>query len=196
MSSRPLLCAARASLLAAPRAEALTDPSCGKLLGDLYAYLAAPLTTVDVLHMSNYQANGQWWGGYTRAELSRGWSSPRPGTVELTRARLVGSGIRLLSSRMVPVNPPAAVSRPLHDNRSAIPPELKAAARQIKEAHMQGWIDDEIPALGGLTPRQAAASPGSRAKLDLLLRDIEHYEVRLPSDERFDVGRQCVAFSL
>jgi hypothetical protein len=106
MTTRPLRCAAAALLLAASRAEALPDPSCTKLLGDLYAYLATPVSTVAVLHMSNYQANGQWWGGYTRAELSRGWSSSKAGTVDVNRVRLVGSGIRLSSASRKPIEAP------------------------------------------------------------------------------------------
>ena len=81
-------------------------------------------------------------------------------------------------------------SAPMHGRmvkNMAVPPALKAAARQMKEDHMLGWADDEIPALGGRTPRQAAKSPASRAKLELLLRDIEHREALLPADERFDV---------
>ncbi len=54
---------------------------------------------------------------------------------------------------------------------------------------MMGWVDEQIPALGGLTPREAAATPRSRVQLDLLLRDFEHHEARLPEDERFDMRR-------
>ena len=71
----------------------------------------------------------------------------------------------------------------------SMPPELKAIARQMKEAHMQSWVDEQIPALGGLTPRQAAASKQSRKQLELLLKEFEHFEAQLPPDERFDMQR-------
>ena len=71
----------------------------------------------------------------------------------------------------------------------AMPPELKAVARQMKESHMQAWVDEPIPALGGLTPRKAAASPKSRRALELLLKEFEHFEAQLPADERFDMAR-------
>lgn len=43
--------------------------------------------------------------------------------------------------------------------------------------------------LDGQTPRDAARSAKSRKKLELLLRDMEHLENRLPEDERFDMRR-------
>ncbi len=43
--------------------------------------------------------------------------------------------------------------------RPAQDPEFAAMARKFKEQHMLAWLDDEIPALGGLTPREAAQSP-------------------------------------
>lgn len=79
---------------------------------------------------------------------------------------------------------------------AAIPPEIRAAVREMREAHMTAWMDETIPALGGLTPRQAAASKRSRDALDLLLRDIEHHEGQLPAEERLDVGRLRRALGL
>lgn len=68
-------------------------------------------------------------------------------------------------------------------------PELDAIEREFKETHMLAWLDDEIPALGGLTPREAAKSRRSMKSLELLLREIENHEARLPESQRFDVGR-------
>jgi hypothetical protein len=65
----------------------------------------------------------------------------------------------------------------------------QAMLRELKEAHYREWIDTPIPALGGKTPRAATRSARSRQKLDLLLRDIENRESRLPAAERFDVAR-------
>jgi len=75
------------------------------------------------------------------------------------------------------------------DRRPEKPPEFKAIEREFKEKHMAAWVDEAIPALGGLTPREAAKSPRTRKDLDLLLRQLENTESRLPADERFDVGR-------
>ncbi len=76
-----------------------------------------------------------------------------------------------------------AKSRPAPAKREQ-PPELKAMLREYKKEHMRRWVDEEIPALGGLTPRAATAKPASRAKLDLLLKDMENQESRLPADEQ------------
>jgi len=53
---------------------------------------------------------------------------------------------------------------------------------------MDGWIDEPIPALGGLTPRDAAKLPRARPKLLTLLKEFEQHEARLPADERIDLG--------
>ena len=67
-------------------------------------------------------------------------------------------------------------------------PREEVLLRQVKEAHYHDWIDQPIPALGGKTPRAAARSKKSREALDLLLRDMENHENRLPERARFDVG--------
>jgi hypothetical protein len=46
------------------------------------------------------------------------------------------------------------------------------AALRIPSALKQ-WLDESIPALGGLTPRQAAADKAGRRELDALLKDLE-----------------------
>lgn len=45
-----------------------------------------------------------------------------------------------------------------------------------------------IPALGNHTPREAAADKKRHKSLDLLLREMENRENRLPLAERFDTG--------
>lgn len=67
--------------------------------------------------------------------------------------------------------------------------EFASIAKDFRERHMLAWLDDEIPALGDLTPREAAKSPRSRKSLELLLREFENHEARLPENERFDVNR-------
>lgn len=64
--------------------------------------------------------------------------------------------------------------------------EEQALAREYKERHYRDWLDTPLPALGGKTPRAAARSAKSRETLDLLLRDMENRENRLPPAARFD----------
>jgi hypothetical protein len=41
------------------------------------------------------------------------------------------------------------------------------------------WLDDSIPALDGLTPRQAAADPTRREQLERLLAEFDGYDERI-----------------
>jgi SEC-C motif len=66
-------------------------------------------------------------------------------------------------------------------------PEMQEAMRQFRAQYMLDWLDESIPALGGLTPRQAAADKRSHKALDLLLRDLEYNESHLPEGDRSDV---------
>lgn len=62
--------------------------------------------------------------------------------------------------------------------------------RELKERHYATWPDHGVPALGGLTPRQAASgTPKQRAALEVLLKDMEFSENRMPAEERYDFGR-------
>ena len=68
-------------------------------------------------------------------------------------------------------------------------PEMDEAMRQFREQYMQQWLDDSIPALGGLTPKQAAADPKHHAALKSLLRDVEYHESRLPPAQQCDMAK-------
>jgi hypothetical protein len=73
--------------------------------------------------------------------------------------------------------------------REPMPPEVLDAMRKMQEEHYRRWLDEPIPALGGLTPRAAAAKGGAAGeKLRVLLAEIEHAEGRAPEGQRFDVG--------
>ena len=77
------------------------------------------------------------------------------------------------------------------------PPELLEAMRRIQEEFHTRWLDVEVPALGGLTPREAARRGGAaRRKIDLLLAEFENAEARRPAEERFDVAKLHQALGL
>ena len=68
-------------------------------------------------------------------------------------------------------------------------PEALAVVRAFKERHYAAWLDDKLPALGGLTPRVAATrSPATRMKLEMLLQDLERSEARRPAAERYEMA--------
>lgn len=66
-------------------------------------------------------------------------------------------------------------------------PEMDEMMRQFSEEYMQRWLDDNIPALGGLTPKQAAADPKHHAALKSLLREMEYHENQAPAAQRCDM---------
>ncbi len=51
-------------------------------------------------------------------------------------------------------------------------PEVAAALDTFMRDHEARWVDQPIPALGGLTPRQAAADEAARPELEALLDDL------------------------
>jgi hypothetical protein len=75
--------------------------------------------------------------------------------------------------------------------RPAEPPpaEVVEVMRKVQAEHYRRCLDESIPALGGLTPREAARRKGaSQRELDVLLADLEHCEAGRPEAERFDVA--------
>jgi len=53
------------------------------------------------------------------------------------------------------------------------PPELLEALDEFMREKEIAWVDESIPALGGLTPRQAALDPTRREDLERLLREMD-----------------------
>ena len=111
------------------------------------------------------------------------------GMIEAALGNLVRYRIREETSATAAMNPDVS---PLRGSRApdvAPTPDMQDAVRQFREQYMLDWLDESIPALGGLTPREAAADKRNHKALDLLLRDVEYNENRLPISERFDVRR-------
>ncbi len=67
-------------------------------------------------------------------------------------------------------------------------PEVDALLRDFKARHYASWPEDSLPALDGLTPREAAAQPKYRARLDTLLKEMEYHESQEAPGRRFDFG--------
>ena len=81
--------------------------------------------------------------------------------------------------------------------REAMPPEVLDAMRRMEEEFHTRWLDLNVPALGGLTPREAARRGGTATKkLELLLAELENGQARRPVEERFDVSKLRVALGL
>lgn len=70
-----------------------------------------------------------------------------------------------------------------------MPPEMLAVVKRMQAEHYRTWVDEAIPALGGLTPRAAAKRKGApREALRLLLAEFEHGEATRPPAQRIDVA--------
>jgi hypothetical protein len=52
-------------------------------------------------------------------------------------------------------------------------PEIQEAMAEMSAKHWEGWFDEKIPALGGLTPRKAAKISEGRELLEALLYEYE-----------------------
>ncbi len=66
------------------------------------------------------------------------------------------------------------------------PAELVSLACKFKSQHYSRWPDEPVPALEGKTPRDAVLTRAGRRSVDLLLKEMENGEARLPAAERFD----------
>jgi hypothetical protein len=93
-------------------------------------------------------------------------------------------GSQLVSESIVPMeellaqdgqDPRATAASDAGARRLGLPPEEEAALlEQVMRDYEQRWLDEKLPALGGRTPRQAAAEGGSAlAELHALLDDIQ-----------------------
>jgi SEC-C motif len=67
-------------------------------------------------------------------------------------------------------------------------PEVDAMLRDFKARHYATWSDHGLPALDGLSPREAASQPKYRARLETLLKEMEYHESRGEPGQRFDFG--------
>lgn len=64
-----------------------------------------------------------------------------------------------------------------------LPPEVLAAVRAQFDRYEESWVDESIPALGGLTPRQALDDPTRRDDLFRLLDQMEARNAASPAPD-------------
>jgi hypothetical protein len=70
-----------------------------------------------------------------------------------------------------------------------LPAEIAQAVRDLIREREDAWLDESIPALGGCTPRQAAADPTRREDLAALLNEFDHRGAVPSPAVTFDVAR-------
>jgi SEC-C motif len=107
--------------------------------------------------------------------------------IDVRLSVLVRYRIREETSSAAAMNPQLATfGAPRAEVTDDPSPEMHDRVRQFREQYMLGWLDECIPALNGLTPRQAAKDPKKRSALETLLREGEHMESRFPDADRID----------
>ena len=66
---------------------------------------------------------------------------------------------------------------------------MQALELEYKRRHYEDWADHALPALEGRTPREAMRTAAGRARVDVLLKEMEHLEARTESGARFDFSQ-------
>ncbi len=80
-----------------------------------------------------------------------------------------------------------ALSRPMEDHRGAdFPLFSRRLLLDLKRRHYAEWPDQALPALDGLSPREAVRTAQGRNAVDVLLKDMENHEQRSAGAEAFD----------
>jgi hypothetical protein len=71
-------------------------------------------------------------------------------------------------------------------------PEVRQLTERMRREHWEQWLDMKVPALAGLTPREAARDPRSRERLEALLLEFEWRNARSegPTSPDLDVLRR------
>ena len=67
-------------------------------------------------------------------------------------------------------------------------PEVREAMREFRERRWEAWVDEEVPALDGLTPREAVRDADGREKVEALLAQFERYG-REEDEDAYDFDR-------
>ena len=73
---------------------------------------------------------------------------------------------------------------------STLPVEAKEQVERILEQQFMGWVDDKVPALGHIAPREAAKTALGREKVTDLINDWENSYSKAPDQQfQFDFNR-------
>ena len=76
----------------------------------------------------------------------------------------------------------ASDAPPEPDGMEELPPEAREQIARHMEAMQMRWADLTVPALGGMTPREAVRTPEGRREVAQLINDFENRQARSPKD--------------
>jgi len=85
-----------------------------------------------------------------------------------------------------PLSPPVAEQAARRRPPEPPPPEAEELVLEFKRRHYADWADHALPALGGLSPREAVRTARGRGAVDVLLKDMENHERRSSGATAFD----------
>lgn len=75
-------------------------------------------------------------------------------------------------------------------------PEVREMMRVQSERHWEVWLDEAIPALGNLTPREAAKTAAGRERLEALLAEFAWRAKTTPAEQRPNITALRVTLRL
>ena len=75
------------------------------------------------------------------------------------------------------------------DDTSDMPDEIRQVMKNLMLEQERKWVEEPIPALGGLSPRDAFNDPTRREDLVALLAEFDRRASTSPSIGTFDVDR-------
>jgi len=92
--------------------------------------------------------------------------------------QLLGDRIHLVGTKVKSVSQALRESKPRAEPKEPFmpPPEVIA---ELEEKMLRQWIDDSIPALGGLTPREAVKTPEGRRRVLELIDEAGRMQKRI-----------------
>jgi hypothetical protein len=118
----------------------------------------------------------------------------RSATIGAGLARHLGELVTMVDLKTEPATPEMMARRARQAPRGGkgpalSPEEERELVQRTLEQHYRSWPDEELPALGGLTPREAVEDREGRERVIALLRDFEESQASAPEPMRgFDFG--------
>jgi hypothetical protein len=111
-----------------------------------------------------------------RAEAIKAEISARLGPRARPKGVVIESVEKLMSAAAARGAPEARANRTRESNELERAPEVRAIMAKMNAEHWRTWPDIPLPALGGQTPRQAAAAPAGRERLEVLFLGFAAHE--------------------
>ena len=113
-----------------------------------------------------------------RAEAIKAEISTRFGPRARSKGVVIESVEQMMAAAAARGAPEAGANQVRESKRPEVTPdpELLAIMAKMNAEHWRTWPDIPLPALGGQTPRQAAAIPAGRERLEVLFLDFSAHE--------------------